>query len=111
VPVFKLSLLPNFPAFKLSCRQLVPLATPGFLQLFTFRDQAPATFYLSAQVRLHAGVFVATLTKIIDQLSDVEELKTTCGSLGQRHKKYKMKKGHLKVGLCKLNAVEGELTA
>lgn len=67
---------------------------PGFLQLFGFRDQPLSTLFLSAPVRLHAGLVVATLTHLIDQLDDVEKLKTTCAKLGQRHKKYKAKRGH-----------------
>ena len=69
---------------------------PAFLQLFTFRDQPAATFFMSAQVRLHVGTVVATLSQLVDQLESVEAVEAACFKLGKRHKKYKVKRGHYK---------------
>ena len=69
---------------------------PAFLQLFTFRDQPASTFFMAAQVRLHAGRVVATLAQLVNQLDSVEAVEAVCFQLGKRHKKYKVKRGHYK---------------
>ena len=57
------------------------------LRLFPFRNQA-RTLFVSAHLKLHARLFVDTMTTLVANLHDLEKVERDLRSLGQRHLTY-----------------------
>jgi hemoglobin-like flavoprotein len=85
--------------------------SPGFLQLFPFRDQPLETLFLNAKVRLHGKLFMDTLSRTIALLSDDKALKSSLFDLGSRHADlYRVKTGHYEaMGKALLESLEQSL--
>jgi len=57
------------------------------LRLFPFRNQA-RTLFVSAHLKLHAKLFVDTMTTLVANLHDLEKVERDLRNLGQRHLTY-----------------------
>jgi hemoglobin-like flavoprotein len=57
------------------------------LRLFPFRNQA-RTLFVSAHLKLHAKLFVDTMTTLVANLHDLERVERDLRSLGARHLTY-----------------------
>ena len=57
------------------------------LRLFPFRNQA-RTLFVSAHLKLHAKLFVDTMTTLVANLHDLEKVERDLRSLGARHLTY-----------------------
>jgi len=63
------------------------------LRLFPFRNQA-RTLFVSAHFKLHAKLFVDTMTELIANLHDLEKVERDVRALGKRHLTYGVQPAH-----------------
>ena len=63
------------------------------LRLFPFRHQA-RTLFVSAPFKLHAKLFVDTMTELIANLHDLEKVERDVRELGKRHLTYGVQPAH-----------------